>query len=101
MNRTTFSLEIFGDRLPIATKGATNEKQLEYMKRSLEKAIKSDLTERQRQMVTEYYFDGKSVTKLAEEYGLSKSTVSRHLSRSREKLKSTLKYGMYTLWSDD
>jgi RNA polymerase sigma factor (sigma-70 family) len=71
------------------------------MKQALIRAIDSELTDRQKQMVTEYYFDGSSVTEIAKNHQLSKSTVSRHLSRSRERLKGALKYGMYSLWSDE
>lgn len=103
MNRTTFSLEIFGDRLAITDPNGceTNKRQLALMKQALSKAIETELTDRQRMMVNEYYFNGVSVTDIALKYGLSKSTVSRHLSRSRERLKSALKYGLYTLWSGD
>lgn len=103
MNRTTFSLEIFGDRLAITDPNgcATNKRQLALMKQALSKAIQTELTDRQRIMVNEYYFNGVSVTDIALKYGLSKSTVSRHLSRSRERLKSALKYGLYTLWNGE
>ena len=103
MNRAAFSLEIFGDRLPTTSifEGATNSRQLSAMKKALGQAIKTELTERQKQMVTDYYFGGESVTQLAAKYGISKSTVSRHLSRSRERLKGALRYGMYTIWSDE
>lgn len=103
MNRTTFSLEIFGDRLPVTNLFETesNSRQLNMMKKALTKAIESELTERQRIMVTEFYFNGLKVTEIAKKYKISKSTVSRHLSRSRERLKSTLKYGLYTMWNSD
>ena len=104
MNRINFSLEIFGDRLPITgvyANDSTNTRQLSAMKKALNDAINSELTDRQKQMVTEFYFEGASVTQLAEKYGLSKSTVSRHLSRSRERLKGALRYGMYTMWSNE
>ena len=102
MNRTTFSLEIFGDRLPITDifEHGTNNRQLEIMKHELKKAINSELTDRQRIMVTEFYFDGLSVTVIANKYNISKSTVSRHLSRARERLKGALKYGFYPLWNN-
>ena len=102
MNRATFSLEIFGDRLPINDyySSGDNNKKIEKMKSALNEAIKTELTDRQREMVTEFYFNGLSVTDIAKEKGLSKSTVSRHLTRSRERLKSALKYGVYTFWSN-
>ena len=100
MNRTTFSLEIFGDRLPITDifEHGTNSRQLDMLKYELKKAIESELTNRQKEMVTEFYFDGLSVTAIAKKHGLSKATVSRHLSRARERLKGALKYGLYPIW---
>ncbi len=100
MNRTTFSLEIFGDRLPITDifEHGTNNRQLEILKSELKRAIESELTERQKEMVNEFYFDGLSVTAIARKHNISKSTVSRHLSRARERLKGALKYGLYPIW---
>ncbi len=102
MNRTTFSLEVFGDRLAVTDifERGTNSRQLEIMKSELKRAIQSELTDRQREMVTEFYFEGLSVTEIANRRGLSKSTVSRHLSRARERLKSALKYGFYPIWEN-
>lgn len=102
MNRATFSLEIFGDRLPLKDyySSGDNNRRIQQMKHALSDAIKTELTDRQQLMVTEFYFNGKSVTEIAKSYGLSKSTVSRHLTRARERLKSALKYGMYTFWSN-
>lgn len=103
MTRMTFSLEVFGDRFPVAdiTERGTNERQLDVMRNLLKKAINSELTARQREMVTDFYFNGQSVTEIARKHGLSKSTVSRHLSCSRERLKCAMKYGLYPLWQED
>lgn len=100
VTRAAFSLEIFGDRLPLSEfySSGTNNQKIEHIKKALLKAIDTELTERQRQIVTEYYFNGLSVTRIAEIYGLSKSTVSRHLARARERLKTSLKYGVYTFF---
>ncbi len=100
MNRTAFSLDVFGDRFAVTDifERKTNSRQLEMMKIELTRAIESELTDRQRQMVTEFYFDGLTVTAIAKKHKLSKSTVSRHLSRARERLKGALKYGLYPIW---
>ena len=102
MTRTRFSLEVFGDRIPISGlyDGDTNSKNLNAMKKALSKAIETELTDCQREIVNEYYFGGATVTEIAKRRGVSKSTVSRHLSRSRERLKSALKYGIYTMWNN-
>lgn len=103
MNRANFSLEVFGDRIPVAELfgESNNENKLNKMKKALRQAISSELTERQRQMVEEYYYHGLTVTETAKRFGVSKSTVSRHLSRSRERLKKALRYGMYIMWTED
>ena len=103
MNRAAFSLEIFGDRMPTVNifEGESNSRQLCLMKKALGQAINSELTDRQKQIVNEYYFNGSTVTQIAAKYGITKSTVSRHLTRSRERLKGALRYGMYTMWSNE
>ena len=102
MNRNKFSLEVFGDRLPIVDYfgGESNRQQLESMKNALKKAMKTELTDRQRYIITEYYFNKRTMTDIANELGITKSTVSRHISRSRERLKASLRYGMYMLWEN-
>lgn len=101
MDRTTFSLEIFGDRLkPMDLSGATNEKQINYMKGLLSHAIESELTEKQKGIMIDFYFGGKSVTEISKSLNVNKSTVSRHLKRSKEKLKKTLSYGFLRMWDE-
>lgn len=102
LNRSKFSLEVFGDRLPINSiyQGDSNQKQLERMRSALNKAIKTELTDRQRYILTEYYFNGRTMTDIAKEMGITKSTVSRHISRSKERLKTSLRYGVYMLWDN-
>lgn len=101
MDRTTFSLEIFGDRMkPIDfMSSGTNDKQVNYLKVQLKKAMATELTERQRIILQEFYFNGKSVTKISDELGVNKSTISRHLKRSKEKLHSVLSYGFIPIWT--
>ena len=103
MKRNEFSLEIFGERLPTVDVfgGESNSRRIELMKKTLSRAIETELTDRQKQMIDEYYFAGKTMTEIGKKYGISKSTVSRHLSRSRERLKTSLKYGIYMLWSSE
>ena len=94
MNRGKFSLDVFGDRLPVRNlyDGETNAKQIELMKSALFKAINTELTERQR--------FNRTMTDIASELGITKSTVSRHVSRAKERLKVSLRYGMYMLWDE-
>ena len=71
-----------------------NSERMERLRRNLRRAREADLTERQREMVYLYYDRGHSVTKIAMELNVNKSTVSRTLSRARQKLKCCLKYSL-------
>ena len=103
MDRTTFSLEIFGDRIkPLDFMSAgNNRKQIEYIKNQLKTAMSTELTERQRDIVNDFYFGGASVTEISQKYGVNKSTVSRHLKRSKEKLRLVLSCGFIPVWQGD
>lgn len=102
MNRTSFSLDVFGDRFRYADNEtypfSDNSKHLESLKVSLRNAMDSELTDCQRRVVDEFFFHNKSVTEIAAELGVNKSTVSRHLKRAKEKLGQALKYGLYPIW---
>lgn len=103
MNRTTFSLEIFGDRLPMLQRSLNNgdnRKQLDQIKNYLSKAIDEELTDRQKQIINMFFFDGKTLTEISNVLEINKSTVSRHITRSKEKLKDALQYGLFPLWYD-
>lgn len=103
MDRTIFSLEIFGDRMKPSDfmSAGTNAKQVDYLKSQLKKAMLTELTERQRAILSDFYFEGKSVTEISKDYGVNKSTVSRHLKRSKEKLHTVLSYGFIPVWQSD
>lgn len=66
--------------------GQTNRKEREEYRRFLYRAIKTQLTHRQTQVMLLYYFEGKNITEIAQELGLNKSTVSRTLRRSLNRL---------------
>ena len=64
---------------------AENEEQ-----RQAVMGVLSSLTDRQKETVMLHYYDGLSVTKVAEVMKISKQSVSEHLAVSREKLKREL-----------
>ncbi len=70
-----------GNRLP-------REVQLKRVQR----VIKEELTDLQRQTLTAYYFHQQTIPQLAAERGVNKSTVRRTLRRAEEKLRRYLKY---------
>ena len=66
--------------------GQTNRREREEYRRFLYRAIKTQLTHRQTQVLLLYYFEGKNITEIAQQLGLNKSTISRTLRRSLNRL---------------
>lgn len=69
-----------------------NSEQRERLLRNLRKVMRDELTPRQRQMVEMYYFQKKNIPKIAAELGVNRSTVSRTLSRGKNRIRRYLKY---------
>ena len=70
-----------GPRLP-------REVQLKRVPRG----IQEELTPLQRETLIAYYFQERTITQIAQERGVNKSTVCRTLHRAEKKLRSFLKY---------
>ncbi len=64
---------------------------------AMHRAINTELTRRQRQLVSMYYIEQMPMQEIADELGLHISSVSRTLKRARERLKNSLSYGGRTL----
>lgn len=62
------------------------------MKRILSRAIRHELTDRQRQCLTMYYLDGIRMKDIAGTLGLSASTVTRHIAAATRKLRKIADY---------
>lgn len=58
----------------------------------VQRVIREELTELQRQTLLAYYFQEQTIPEIAAERGVNKSTVSRTLKRAEEKLRRYLKY---------
>ena len=58
----------------------------------LHRVIREELTEKQRQTLLAYYFQELTITQIARQQGVNKSTVCRTLHRAEEKLRRYLKY---------
>lgn len=52
------------------------------------------LTERQREYITDYYFDRMNIYEIAKARGIAPSTVSRTLKRARGRIYEALKYSI-------
>lgn len=93
------SLDIFGDRYPWEREiysAGDNSESIAKMKRAVIDIMEEELTARQREAVENYYFKNMTVTEIAKQQGVNKSTVSRHLKRARIKIKKCLQYGFYS-----
>lgn len=66
----------------------TNRRQLEEYRRFLHRAIATQLTQRQRQILCLYYFDGCSMPEIAQQLGIHKSSVSRTIRTALDRLTS-------------
>ena len=58
----------------------------------VQRVIREELTELQRQTLIAYYFQERSIPQIAEERGVNKSTVSRTLKRAEDRLRRCLRY---------
>ena len=61
------------------------------MKRVLA-VIDNELTEKQQEVIRAFYFEEKSISEIAAERGVNKSSVSRCLNRAEKKVRLCLKY---------
>ena len=73
---------------------ADNSREISRLKRNLIRALREDVTEKQRQVLLLYYAEGKNMREIGESMGVDKSTVSRTLSRGRKRLKRYLQYSL-------
>ena len=58
----------------------------------INRVIREELTELQRETILAYYFQEQSIVEIAKTRGVNKGTVCRTLHRAEEKLKRYLKY---------
>lgn len=70
----------------------SNEEQLERLHKNLRLARQMVLTQRQQMIMTLYYDEGLRMSEIARQLHINRATVSRHLSRGRERLKRYLRY---------
>lgn len=64
----------------------------EVQLKRVQRVIREELTALQREALLAYYFEEKSITEIAQDRGVNKSTVCRTLHRAEEKLRRYLKY---------
>ena len=71
---------------------ADNVQQLDKLKENLAKALRQDVTARQRQFLLLYYGQGLNMRQIGEQMGVNKSTVSRTIKRGEARLRRCLRY---------
>lgn len=71
---------------------SNNSAKHRMMLKILRKVIEEELTERQREMITLYYFHKVNIPQIAERLGVNRSTVSRTISRGRRNIMEKMKY---------
>ena len=64
----------------------------EVQTKRVQRVIEEELTPLQREALIAYYIQGQSITEIAQDRGVHKSTISRTLHRAEEKLRRLLKY---------
>lgn len=70
----------------------TNEKEYKKLVKILSKVIAGELTERQQQCIVMRYYKNLSVTEIACQLGIGKSTASRHIKKAKTRLYKLLDY---------
>lgn len=70
-----------------------NSRQHSQLKRNLVRALREDVTPRQRQFLLLYYAQGLNMSEIGAELGVDKSTVSRTIKRGEARLRRCLRYG--------
>ena len=72
---------------------ADNSKEISRLKRNLIRALREDVTAKQRQALLLYYAEGKNMREIGECLGADKSTISRTIKRGERRLQRCLRYG--------
>ena len=98
MKGTPYSLrnnEFYGDMAAwLRANAQDNDREMNRLKRNLRLARQEALTARQQQMLRMNFEQNKTVTEIARELGVNKSTVSRTLARAKKRLYQCLRYAL-------
>ena len=96
MRNTPYSIrnnEVYGDMAAwLRANAEDNESDVRRLKRNLRLAREEELTPRQRQLMQMRFEQNMSVSEIAEALGLDKATVSRTITRAKQRLYKCLRY---------
>ena len=70
-----------------------NSQQMARLKHNLARALREDVTARQREFLLLYYGEQLNMRQIGERLGVDKSTVSRTIKRGEARLRRGLRYG--------
>ena len=70
-----------------------NTQELSRLKRNLVRAMREDITEKQRAVLALYYGEGMTMRQIGDRLGIDRSTVSRTIKRGEQRLQRCLRYG--------
>ncbi len=65
---------------------------VDHCKQAVKVALDKELTDRQRQVYEMYYLQGIPIPKIAAEFGVYKSTISRTIKRANARLARVMRY---------
>ncbi len=71
-----------------------NGQRCERLRRNLRRAMRMELTPRQQEIITLYYFEKRTMAEIAALLGVNKSTVSRCVARAQARLRRFLEYSL-------
>lgn len=69
-----------------------NSEHINKVKKYMSDIINDELTDRQRQIVTMYYYENRNIKEIADTLSVNPSTISRSLASSRKNIYRILKY---------
>ena len=96
MRNTPYSIrnnEVYGDMAAwLRANAEDNESDVRRLKRNLRLVREEELTPRQRQLMQMRFEQNMSVSEIAQALGLDKSTVSRTITRAKQRLYKCLRY---------
>ena len=85
--------DLYEYRTYMSLLGGDNGKTRALLARNLTKAVKEELTPKQRETLEMYFVHSMTMPEIAEMQGVNVSTVSRSISRGLGRLERCLRYG--------
>lgn len=70
-----------------------NSQELGTLRRNLARALREDITPRQREVLALYYQERMNMGEIAAHLGVERSTISRTIKRGETRLRRVLRYG--------